>query len=204
MPVVGLRAHGDSLRGNPSLTREVIVLDNREQGPRQRLTVAAAFYVAWNCAVIAFVGLVLLGLVSPRRDAPLSVEEERGSGKAALREDGDVVRVSLDIARGDASSALVVEDREGREVVVVHLHRAGKFVLETGREAPVNAVVHATSDGGLYVGVCRKEQDAQLGLLARPDGTNGFEVRDRRFNDVVLGRWEITGEGKALRPPSAP
>jgi hypothetical protein len=150
------------------------------------------------------IGLVLLGLTSPRKEASRPDEEGRGTAKAILREDGDVVRVCLGIARGDVSSALVVEDREGREVAVVHLYGERKFELGTGREAPVSAVVHTTSDGGLSVGVSRKGQDAQLLLLARPDGTNGFEVRDGRFSGVVLGRVEITAEGVVLRPPAGP
>jgi hypothetical protein len=98
----------------------------------------------------------------------------------------------------------VVEDCEGREVAVVHLYGDGTFVLGTGPEAPVSAVVHATNDGGLGVGVNRKGQDAQLMIRSRPDGASDFEVQDRRYFGRVLEHVDITAEGKPLRRPVGP
>jgi hypothetical protein len=182
---------------------EVIMPDDLEHGPSLLWSVNAAFHLAWKGALIALGGLVLLGLASPRKDAPRPDPEGQGTGSASLREDGAIVRVPLDVPRGELSSCLVVQDREGREVAVVHLFANGGFNLETGQEAPVKAVVHAKRDGALGIGVRSKGQEAALVLGVTPDGTSEFEVQDGSPSRV-LEHLDITAEGKTLRRPVGP
>jgi hypothetical protein len=167
--------------------------------------VIAAFQVAWRCAVIALAGLVLLGLESSRRAALRPDPHERGTDRASLGEDGPIVRVSLGVPPGEVSSCLVVQDREGREVAVVHLFADGAFNLESGPEAPVKAVVHAKRDGalGIGVGVRAMGQGAVLVLGVTPDGTSEFEVQDGG-PDRVLEHLDVTAEGKIQRRPVGP
>jgi hypothetical protein len=182
---------------------EVIMPDDREYSPGVLLSLNAAFQLAWKCALIALGGLVLLGLASPKKDAPPPDLEGQGTGRAILREDGAIVRVSLDVPRDELSSCLVVEDRQGREVAVVHLFANGAFNLETGPEAPVKAGVHAKLDGALGIGVRAKGQRAALVLGVTPDGRSEFEVQDGAPNKV-LEHVDITTEGKTQRRPVGP
>jgi hypothetical protein len=177
--------------------------DDCEHGLRPPSTANAAFHVAWKGAVITFAGLVLLGLESSRKAALRPDPHERGTDRASLGEDGPIVRVSLGVPRGEVSSCLVVQDREGREVAVVHLFADGAFNLESGPEAPVKAVVHAKRDGALRIGASPRGQGAVLVLGVTPDGTSEFEVQDRG-PDTVLEHLDITVEGKTMRRPVAP
>jgi hypothetical protein len=85
----------------------------------------AAVSLAWRCTLPVAGCLVLLGLLSRGRDGAPPGPGAEGRGLVAVRDDGDTVRVALGVVPPDVCSALLVEDRDGRPFVPVHLYQDG-------------------------------------------------------------------------------
>lgn len=141
---------------------------------RLRAAVLLASSFAWKF-LISILGIaIVIGLLSPSKPASPEAKEWLRTGRIAVCDDGRKVQATLQVVAGSRTTQFVLCDKEGREIVELHLFESGDLVFRLGGHSPVHMGGSSAPDG-------------KVALVVNAGG-NGYEFKVRPNGSAELGR----------------
>ncbi|APW59170.1 hypothetical protein [Paludisphaera borealis] len=163
-----------------------------------RSVVTAALGIVWNMGIVVIVLAVLVAMSSKNWndsfvDAPENTPQSIVSVSGA-----DRARIALEVGEGKAYSHYILEDKEGKELLLVTYSRSGSLIVTLGEAFPIRPGYSATIDGFYNFVVANGGLDYRLKL--RPGGSSGFTVSNR--SEGLRDGLGVNVAGKLVHDPS--
>jgi len=157
----------------------------------------AVLGVAWNVGLVAIV-LAMIATMSAKNwndssgDAPANATP----AVVSVSEVGKT-RMTLEVGAGEPFSNYVLEDKEGKELLLVSYDRSGGLIVTLGQAFPIRPGYSAAADGTYNFEVAHGQFDYRLKL--RPGAASGFMVTGPPYG--TRESVNVTAEGKITREP---
>jgi hypothetical protein len=165
-----------------------------------------------TCSVISAIvnpfGMAILGavvtLILTSREAvhPVELPDRARAGRAVVRDEGGIVHVTLDVAKSDASTNLMVHDSGGRELGSFLLLQDGTMIFEPTRSDPVRFHFHRYKS--MAVRLSTMGSHARFQLDAQPDGSAEMLVTDAVGKPIHGVRVSEQGDVTTLQTEPGP
>jgi hypothetical protein len=114
---------------------------------------SAVLCVAWRLVLpVAALG-VLVGSYRRGADSQAEPLTPQGQGRVALRDDERRTRIILTVLDADTSTPVVLQDRDGHDLLTVTLYRGGFFDFGTGSSVPLRVSGSTNAEGSMHLAV---------------------------------------------------
>ncbi|MDR3621733.1 MAG: hypothetical protein P4L85_20440 [Paludisphaera borealis] len=160
-----------------------------------RYALTAALGIVWNIGIVMIV-LAMIVAMSSKNWTDSSADATENTPRSIISaSDGEKTRAVLEVGAGKPFSNYVLEDKEGRELLLVTYSRSGSVIVTLGSAFPIRPGYSATVDGIYNLEVAHGGFEYRLKI--RPGGTSGFTVSDPPYG----GRKGVgvTAEGEFIQ-----
>lgn len=162
-----------------------------------RYALTAALGFVWNVGLAVIVLVMIVAMSSKNWNDSFADSPKNTARSIVSASDGEKTRAVLEVGAGKPFSHYVLEDKEGKELLLVTYSRSGSLIVTLGNNFPIRPGYSVTADGVYNFEVAHDGFDYRLKV--RPGDTSGFTVRCPPHGDHKgVG---VTAAGELIQDP---